>query len=158
MERAAPDTGGMGRGFGPSDPPDGVGPSDHLLGGPAGEGEQHDAAWVDAPTDQVSDVVGERLSFARPGSGDNENRPLASLGRCLLLRIQVIQPGKFRWNAFVRIGHMDSIAESPAGWQGIPSIARMVNPEPGTGNSLPKSVPVKRGEVVRIWVSEAFST
>ena len=137
MERAAPDTGGMGRGFGPSDLPDGVGPSDHLLGGPAGEGEQHDAAWVNARTDQVSDVVGERLSFARPGSGDNENRSLASHRRCLLLRIQIIQPRKFRWNTFVKIGHKNSIAESTAGWQGIPSIAGTVNPEPGTANILP---------------------
>ena len=86
---------GLGRGLGPGDPYDGVGPPDHLLGGPAGKGEQHDAARVDARTDQVSDAVGERLSFARPGSGDDENRPVAGRRRCLLLRIQIIQPGKF---------------------------------------------------------------
>jgi hypothetical protein len=79
----------------------------------------------------VSDVVGERLSFARPGSSDNENRPLASLCRYLLLRIQVIQPRKFRWNAFVKMGHKSSIAESSAGWQVIPSIAGVVNLEAG---------------------------
>jgi hypothetical protein len=76
----------------------------------------------------VSDTVGERLSFARPGSGDNENRPLVSHRRCLLLRIQIVQPRKFRWNTFVRIGHKNSIADSLARWQGIsPSIAVMVN-------------------------------
>jgi hypothetical protein len=51
----------------------------------------------------VSDVVGERLSFARPSSGDNENRSLASHRRCLLLRIQIIQPRKFGWNTFVNM-------------------------------------------------------
>ncbi len=111
MECAAPDTGGMGKGFALSDPNDVVGAPDHFFGGPARESEQHDAAWVDARTDQVSDVVGESLSFARPGSGDNEDRPSASFRRRLLLWIQVIQPGKFGWNTFVKIGHKDSIAE-----------------------------------------------
>ncbi len=127
VERAAPDTGGMGSGLGPGDPSDGVGPSDHLLGGPAGEGEQHDAARVDARADQVSDAVGERLGLARAGSGDDENRPVAGRRRRPLLRVQIIQPGKFRCNAFVKMDHKNSIAESPAGWQGIPSIAGMEN-------------------------------
>ncbi len=75
----------------------------------------------------MSDTVGEGLSLARPGSGDNEDRPLAHLRRRLLLRIQVIQPGKFRCDTFVKIGHEDSIAESPGLWQGVPLIVPIVS-------------------------------
>ncbi len=102
-----------------SDPADSVGPSDHLLGGPAGEGKQHDAARVDARSEQISDMIGEGLSLARPGSGDNENRTLACRRCCLLLWIQIIQPRKFKWNAIVGFGHIDSLAESAGRWQEI---------------------------------------
>lgn len=105
MERAAPDTAGLGRRFGLSNPYDDIGPADHLLGGPTSKGEQHDAARVDASTDQASDMVGERLSFARAGSGYDKNRTVACRHSFLLLPIQIIQPGKFRLNAFCTIVH-----------------------------------------------------
>ena len=127
MERPAPDSGNMGGGFGPSELPNSISSSDHLLGGPAGEGEQHDSAWVDTHAEQVSDAVGERLSLARPGSGNNEDRSPASFRRCPLLRIQIIQPRKFRWNTFVEISHKDSIAESPPEWQGSLWIVSAMN-------------------------------
>ncbi|HJW28637.1 MAG TPA: hypothetical protein VJ508_05225, partial [Saprospiraceae bacterium] len=81
------------------------GPTDHLLGGPASEGEQHYATRVDAPTDNLSDTICERLSFASAGSGYDKNRTVACHHSVPLLMIQIIQPGKFRWNAFCKIVH-----------------------------------------------------
>ena len=46
----------------------------HLGCGAAGEGQQHDAVWIDAGGDEVTDAVGERIGLAGSGAGDDEQR------------------------------------------------------------------------------------
>ena len=49
-------------------------PARHLGGGPAGEGQQKDAAWIGAVDDQMGHAVRERIGLARSRSGDDQQR------------------------------------------------------------------------------------
>ena len=46
----------------------------HLGRGAAGEGQQHDAVWVNAMRDKMPDAMGERAGLAGSGAGDDEQR------------------------------------------------------------------------------------
>ena len=46
----------------------------HLGGGAAREGEQQDAAGIDAVDDEVGDAMRHGVCLARPGAGDDEQR------------------------------------------------------------------------------------
>ncbi len=70
---------------------DALDPAQHLGGGPAGEGEQQDAAGVGAAGDAVGDPVGEGGGLARAGSGDDEQRVVSVLDRQPLLLVQLGQ-------------------------------------------------------------------
>lgn len=53
------------------------GPGQHLVGGPAGEGEEEDALGRYTPIEQARQARDERPGLAGPGSRDHHERPLA---------------------------------------------------------------------------------
>ena len=61
--------------------------------GPAGEGQQQDAARVDALGDQPGHAVDQRGGLARAGPGDDQQRPVAVLGGLALLGIEPGEDG-----------------------------------------------------------------
>ena len=77
VERAGPGHGvGQHRGLVAHDPSaDALHPAGHLAGGPAREGHQQDAPGIGAIDDQVGDAVRQRVGLARPGAGDDQQRP-----------------------------------------------------------------------------------
>ena len=61
---------------------------EHLAGGPAREGQQHDVFGLGARLDEVGHAVDERARLARTGPGNDQKRP-AQCRRCgILLRVQ----------------------------------------------------------------------
>ena len=69
-------------------------PSRHLRRRPAREGQEQDAARVGAADDQVRDAVGQRVGLARPGPGNDQERPVAVLGRAPLIGIELVEIGR----------------------------------------------------------------
>ena len=49
-------------------------PARHLGGGPAGEGQKKDAAWIGAIDDQMRHAVGQGIGLARSRTGDDQER------------------------------------------------------------------------------------
>ena len=90
----------------------------HLGRGPAGEGQQQDAAGIGAVDDQVGDAVGERVGLARAGAGDDQQRAgdVGALARdavldgAPLLRIEAFEIARARHRQGTRI--MRSIRRS----------------------------------------------
>ena len=63
-------------------------PAEHLGGRPAGEGQQQDAARIDAAGDQPGHAMHQRGGLAGAGPGHDQQRPVAVRGRLALLRVQ----------------------------------------------------------------------
>ncbi len=76
----------------------------HFGCGPAGEGQQENAAWIGAVDDEMGDTMRERVGLARSGPGDDQQRRSrveppavdAVLDRLSLLGIELLEIGGVR--------------------------------------------------------------
>lgn len=47
----------------------------HLGSRPPRKRHQEDTSWIGIGDDELGDTMGERIGFARPGAGDDQQRP-----------------------------------------------------------------------------------
>ena len=64
-------------------------PPEHLLGGPAGEGQEQDRARIDADLHQMGHPEDQRARLAGPGAGDDQERPFGRRHRLILGLVQL---------------------------------------------------------------------